>query len=397
MHSRFACSAVHVGGRTLSPWRLCAQAGVCAGVGALLAVSALTGASLLTALCLVPPALGGFAAFGLLRRAATGRETTVLLEHVAVAELIWSLTLAACDLPLLPWLDRLNVGLCVTLAFGRIGCLCVGCCYGVPASFGVRYPPECHPDTPGTPRLPVQAVESAAWLALAMLAATLAVRRAPGVATSTVAVSYALLRVGLERLRGDPRPHWRGVSASTAWSIALLFVGLWLDARGGVSRRALGPLVAGGAVGLMLLLFRRRWLAHDEAVVLDGVALRVHARSLASSPPGAEVEVTTVSGVRVGASTAGDVLLVTFSAERGSRDMLRLAAKEWSDGYGRAPLAQGPHGALWVLEVPVRSLAATPEPPAAVPEARAEPTEPERLPESYFTPAREARAPEDAS
>lgn len=96
-------------------------------------------------------------------------------------------------------------------AFGRIGCLLAGCCYGIECAFGITYPNE-----PGVIRFPVQPIESLCEFAI--LAILLAaekkypqkIRMLP-----LYLVLYASVRFILEFFRGDEiRGTFGGISTS---------------------------------------------------------------------------------------------------------------------------------------------------------------------------------------
>lgn len=180
-----------------------------------------------------------FFAWGLLRRAMTGVESYVLLEHVwvasaALAGLAWML-----ELPWLRLLDACSVALAVFLAFGRVGCLRAGCCHGTPAPIGIRYPPATHGEVVRPRHLdrrlfPVQLVESVGLVAIALIGVGVA-GCPPGTAFAWFLVSYGLLRFGTEALRGDARPHLGPISSArwmSAVQVAAALVGyeVWVAA-----------------------------------------------------------------------------------------------------------------------------------------------------------------------
>jgi len=117
------------------------------------------------------------------------------------------------------------------LAIGRIGCLMAGCCYGKPSElpWAITYPPGetlPHPMA-GIPVHPSPIYEAAGVLVIAVICWQLLLRsRRRGMALAMLVMLYALLRFGLEFLRGDLE---RGVlfgSLSTSQFVSILMFAL---------------------------------------------------------------------------------------------------------------------------------------------------------------------------
>lgn len=128
-------------------------------------------------------------------------------------------------------------GLALAHAFGRVGCFCFGCCYGLPArafpALGVVYPlsSDVGAATPGLARYPVQLFEAAALLLLFLFLLRLATRPAPARRPGLVLAAYLLLyppvRFALEFLRGDPRQTaFAGLDVAQLLSLLLFAAGL---------------------------------------------------------------------------------------------------------------------------------------------------------------------------
>lgn len=115
-------------------------------------------------------------------------------------------------------------------AFGRVGCFCYGCCYGRVSSsawavtFPVGSPQYYASGGVQLPVLPTQLFEAAALLVLfaLLLAVYLKFRR---YTAGLYFMGYALIRFGLEYLRGDPRAAVGPFSISQTISIAMLALG----------------------------------------------------------------------------------------------------------------------------------------------------------------------------
>ena len=176
-------------------------------------------------------AAGAMATFVLVAWATgrvTGRPDLVLYHHTIAVVLVTAAGVGAAGEPILAYLDVTALGLGLAIAWGRLGCLCVGCCHGRPAAVGLRYG-EHHRWEGFTPFLvgerlyPIQLVE-AVWLAgVVAVGATLVLGDAPAGATlAWYLMAYAAGRAAFEVLRGDPpRRFYRGVSEAQ-WTSALV-------------------------------------------------------------------------------------------------------------------------------------------------------------------------------
>jgi len=114
-------------------------------------------------------------------------------------------------MPVWSYADVLAPGLALGQVTGRLGCFLNGCCYGrVSAGFGLVFP-----GVSSQPVLPTQLYESAGCLLLALGLAWLhGHRRFKGQVFALYLILYALLRFGLELLRGDAE---RGTLLGLPW------------------------------------------------------------------------------------------------------------------------------------------------------------------------------------
>ncbi len=131
--------------------------------------------------------------------------------------------------PILRYFDLYAAGTALGHAFGRVGCLFSGCCYGLPTagSFFVVYRSAIDPNTPlGLPLLPVQLIESFCLVAIfAVCEIVFYCGGKRGVSAAVYAFSYATTRFVLEFFRGDPvRGLWGGLSTSQYISLAIIVV-----------------------------------------------------------------------------------------------------------------------------------------------------------------------------
>ena len=118
-------------------------------------------------------------------------------------------------------------------AFGRIGCFFYGCCYGrdsdawCAVTFPMGSPSWYEHGRRMVSVLPTQLFEAAALLVLFGLLMWMwrRTRRHSGLILGTYLCGYAVIRFGIEILRGDPRAAVGPFSISQAISIDMLIIG----------------------------------------------------------------------------------------------------------------------------------------------------------------------------
>ncbi len=150
------------------------------------------------------------------------------------------------NLPLWRLADLLAPSISLGQAFGRLGCLMNGCCYGRATNlpWAIHYP-ATH-ETFGSGVHPTQVYESILDLGLyALLAQLFRRRHFEGQVFATYLVGYALLRAFVECFRGDYLVYYLGGWATPAQlvSAGILAAGLYLFWK---LRRPLAPLGADG-------------------------------------------------------------------------------------------------------------------------------------------------------
>lgn len=101
--------------------------------------------------------------------------------------------------------DMCAPGLALGHAFGRIGCLLNGCCFGKPNSWGITYPPESIPGQfyPGQCLHPVQLYEAICNVILAILLNYSLRKLKPGQNVALYFFLYGVIRFCDEFFRGD--------------------------------------------------------------------------------------------------------------------------------------------------------------------------------------------------
>ena len=83
-----------------------------------------------------------FLALAMGTKIVTGEETLIYYHHEVGILLAAGVVLRLLEQPLLPYLEPTLLAVGMFLAWGRVGCLMVGCCHGRPHAWGVRYGPE---------------------------------------------------------------------------------------------------------------------------------------------------------------------------------------------------------------------------------------------------------------
>ena len=131
--------------------------------------------------------------------------------------------------------DLLSTVMPLGHAFGRVGCFFYGCCYGrdsdawCAVTFPAGSPSWYEHGRRMVSVLPTQLFEAAALLALFVALMALGRRGArerPGLVTGAYLIGYAVIRFGIEYLRGDPRAAVGPLSISQAISVGMVVVGV---------------------------------------------------------------------------------------------------------------------------------------------------------------------------
>jgi hypothetical protein len=160
--------------------------------------------------------------------ALTGTEAIVYYRNFIIVISISAGIVFVFHQPILSYLDITVIGVGTFLAFGRLGCLSVGCCHGHPFRWGVAYGQE-HVRTgfpswlAGVRLFPVQALESF-WVFCIVMAGTIWQwrRPIPGSIFAFYIVAYGLGRFFLEFLRGDEGRRYLCGFSEAQWTSLIL-------------------------------------------------------------------------------------------------------------------------------------------------------------------------------
>jgi hypothetical protein len=184
-------------------------------------------------------AMATFLVLAFATKIITGEEQLIYYHQEIAIMLVSALVARLLHRPVLPYVDVTILGVGTFLAFGRIGCLMVGCCHGRPCAWGIRYTHD-HARQGFPPYLvsvrlfPIQALESLFVFAV-VIAGTVAVLqgRPAGTAFALYTVGYGSLRFCLEFFRGDSdRPYTLGFSQGQWLSLWLMCAVGWAELAG---------------------------------------------------------------------------------------------------------------------------------------------------------------------
>jgi phosphatidylglycerol:prolipoprotein diacylglycerol transferase len=120
-------------------------------------------------------------------------------------------------------LDTLAPGIPVAIAFGRLGCLCAGCCHGAPTLFPIALVFEDFDSAARPIGVPLHATQLYEALGC-LLVLGLSLRPGPrprGQRFAETLLGYALVRLAVEPLRGDFRGDVGGWSSTLATAAVL--------------------------------------------------------------------------------------------------------------------------------------------------------------------------------
>jgi Prolipoprotein diacylglyceryl transferase len=268
------CPHVHVGDRTLPTFQVCGATGFVVGVGLACALAPQRGLSVGVVLGMALASAIGFFALAMATKVVKGEESLTFYHHAVMTLAASTLAAWIVGAPVVASLDLAALGLGTFLAFGRVGCLFVGCCHGRPASYGVRYGPEHAAEgfpayLVGVRLFPLAAVEAAGVaLAVAVFSVIWLGGAAPGVVLAGLAVTYACGRFVLEFARGDADRRYVAGFSEAQWSslaVTSFIAALAITGDGRPNPASiLAPFVLAVAIVAVALVRRRRPVRHDR-------------------------------------------------------------------------------------------------------------------------------------
>jgi hypothetical protein len=237
----FVRTQIGIGHQSHCAFRICGYVGLVMSSALVIMLCVCLKLSVFTIVGIVGAALATFLSLAWLTKIVLREERLIYYHHQIAIIAVLAAMLWLIDEPILPYLDVATLGIGTFLAFGRVGCLMVGCCHGRPYRFGVCYTQEhAHagftPYYVGVRLFPIEVVECL-WVA-GIVSAGIAVslsRQPAGATLSLYTVGYGFGRFFFEFMRGDAsRPYWRGFSEAQWTSMILLLVVAGLELRGGL-------------------------------------------------------------------------------------------------------------------------------------------------------------------
>jgi hypothetical protein len=253
-------------GRDFPAFQVCGYTGLLFAVALGLFVVGKTGLSLWVISVIAIAAMATFLVLAFATKIITGEEQLIYYHQEISILLVSALLARLLHRPVLPYMDVTILGVGTFLAFGRIGCLMVGCCHGRPCSWGIRYRSE-HADEGfarylvGVRLVPIQAVESL-FVFMVVIAGTIDVLRGhpAGTAFTLYTIGYGFIRFCLEFFRGDSdRPYTLGFSQGQWLSLWLMCSVAWAELTGRMPFHAwhLAVTLALPAIMLLAAIWRR--------------------------------------------------------------------------------------------------------------------------------------------
>jgi len=228
MLDRLVRTEIAIGRRFFPAFALCGYAGFVTAVVLALVLTIHTGLSLGVLLVMtVVGALAYLAVVGVTRM-ITGVAALTYYHHEIAILAATGVTLRVMHQPVLAYLDITVLGIGCVLAFGRVGCLLVGCCHGRPHAWGVCYRPSHAArgfpvSLTGVRLFPIQAVELLMVVAVVVTGATHVYRGGrPGEALTWYIAIYGAGRFWLEFARGDSGRRYLAGFSEAQWTSAIL-------------------------------------------------------------------------------------------------------------------------------------------------------------------------------
>jgi hypothetical protein len=244
---------VSIAGRRHGAFHVCGWSGFWLAVALTCSLCEARGLSVWVQVAVAAAAAAVYFSMARLARRIFGRPALIYYHHILGFLAVAAALTAVLRAPVLAHLDVTACGLALFTAVARVGCLMVGCCHGQPARSGIAYGPEHRRyGVPGyltgVRLIPVQAIEAAGCGLLAVAGSVTVLAGAPrGTALVVFLDGYAVLRFGLEWVRGDlARPYLHHLSEAQWTSLALT-----IGVAGGA---AVGTLAGGGVATIPAVL-----------------------------------------------------------------------------------------------------------------------------------------------
>ena len=225
---RLVRTEISLGRRVYPAFAACGYAGFVAAVALAVVLTLQAGLSL--GVLLLMTVAGALTYIGVVAvtRMVTGTPQLTYYHHEVAIIAAVALVLRILGQPELVYLDITVLGVGSVLAFGRVGCLLVGCCHGRPCSLGVCYRAKHAAagfpvDLAGVRLFPIQAVELLLVVGVLMVGTAHVLRGdRPGEALTWYVAIYGAGRFWLEFARGDVGRRYFAGFSEAQWTSAVL-------------------------------------------------------------------------------------------------------------------------------------------------------------------------------
>jgi hypothetical protein len=310
---------VHLFGLTRSTYLVCGYIGLLLGVLLAISLAMYQGLLLWVMGVAVLTAVLTFLGLAMFVKILTGEEIIVCYHHQIAVLVTMSLVLWLLGQPVLPYVTPNMLGVGVFIAFGRIGCLMVGCCHGRPHHCGVCYRQE-HANVGftnyfvGVRLFPIQAVASLLLFLNVLGGSIMVLLGQPGLALAWYALVYSLGRFYIEFFRGDPTRSYRWGFSEAQWTALLVAVAVTGAGLIGVLpfRTWYGEITAVLLVTMLAVTLKRHWQRSNQYQLLHPHHVREVAQvinQVAAAANGTPIAMdiqSTSAGIRISASTSND-------------------------------------------------------------------------------------------
>jgi len=247
---------VYIFGRQVAVYSLCALAGIFAVFLCGRRIAPRRGLRpedmpVLALLCVIPALIGGSLLYGLTNLPYLQSVLAARASYADFSSFFWDAAAAFEGLvfyggmlavvltvfiyarvrkqPVGGYLDVLAVCIPLFHAFGRIGCFCAGCCFGVACPIGFTFTSSPNVFANDVTRFPVQLLECACNVIIFLvLLRMFGKRRFEGELLYVYFLAYGSVRFLDEFLRGDSYRGFLGPLSTSQWiSLVLIAVALW--------------------------------------------------------------------------------------------------------------------------------------------------------------------------
>jgi Prolipoprotein diacylglyceryl transferase len=337
---RLAVPQIRAFGRSWPAYQVCGYTGLVAAILLSAALATRIGLSLRVTSVLVFAAALTFLGLVMATKIILGEERIIFYHHFIGITLVASGLAWLMGEPVLPYADVTVLCVGMFLAFGRVGCMMVGCCHGRACSLGILYGPRhaavgFTPDLVGVRLFPIQAVGALCVFLIAVAGCRFfGSGYAQGEALAWFIATYGPARFCLELARWRPPDYfYLGLTQPQWTSVVLVLFTTGAELRGILPFQSWHVAMAICLI-LSSIALISRWLLQKtdrykilhpshvkELAEATEAATRLATSGAFDSKRGVQVSCTSV-GIQVSASKlegmAGDVYHYALSYRNGA-------------------------------------------------------------------------------